>query len=95
MLNLTFFNDPITKAKMLTCHDHHCYYDNVFDELYLQPENIKEHSTRKTNKVLADENNLTYYVLRSGHREVTPEDNRWKRNFTELKDCPKPFKDFD
>ena len=58
---------------MLTCHDQHCYYDNVFDELYLQPENILEHSTEQTTTVQADENTITYYVVRSGHREVTLE----------------------
>ena len=31
---------------MVTCHDQQCYCDNVFDELYLQPENLSQATGR-------------------------------------------------
>merc|ERR1711973_995464 len=81
-------------AKMLTCHDEHCYYDNVFDELFLQPENILEHSTRNTRKVQANENTITYYVMRSGHREITPKDYEYKKLSENMKSVGKGKKIF-
>jgi len=81
-------------AKMLTCHDQHCYYDNVFDELFLQPENIFKHSTRKTRKVQADENTITYYVVRSGHREITPKDYEYQNLSENMKSVGKGKKIF-
>jgi len=67
----------------LTCHIEHCYYEFVHDELFLDPESFLEHSTTRTRKIRTDTNTTVInYIKRSGHREITDEDEEYQ-NLTE------------